>query len=286
METKSIYLQADKTTYKELQSFETVADMDEIIRIHKDAQKLSKTELEVLEVISQFSCKYPGVSYLSKSKIAEKIGKVRRTIIRACNRLENLGIIRQYETKRVTGDRRQSSNIIVICPMEQVEKEGEQECDVSGSHAHLSQQKAILKSIIKPSTHTRDENKVKDTDNDGETIENDQAGKRALKTGIPGAIYSVLEPFFDARDLYEVYGILLRAKASIDRRITLEDNAESYINEFLNVIRKYKLGEVRNFKGLLYFAWQKVTSVVSRQIADRNAGNRNRAELFAEVMAI
>src|SRR5699024_1239850 len=69
----------------------------------------------ILDAISRYSCKYAGICYLSKQKIAEDAGyKSRRTAIRACNRMEALGIIEQHETKRVKGDRRQSVNVIVI----------------------------------------------------------------------------------------------------------------------------------------------------------------------------
>jgi len=59
-----------------------------------------------------------------------------------------------------------------------------------------------------------------------------------------------------------VYGILLRAKASIDKTIIVEDSVNNYIETFLSVIRKYKLGEIYNFKGYLYVAWKKVSKCI------------------------
>ncbi|MFF8775602.1 helix-turn-helix domain-containing protein, partial [Kitasatospora sp. NPDC015120] len=76
------------------------------------------TERTVLDILSQYSCKTIGKSFLAKSTIAELIGKSRRTIIRICNRLESLGIIRQVKRMRQTGDRRQTSNLIYILPVE------------------------------------------------------------------------------------------------------------------------------------------------------------------------
>src|SRR5699024_3884759 len=45
-----------------------------------------------------------------------------RTVIRACNRLEELGIVKQFDLKSDGGDRRQSSNAIVIQPFKKSEK--------------------------------------------------------------------------------------------------------------------------------------------------------------------
>lgn len=107
-------LLANESTYRKLSTFKSVEELNEAIKTHKQAHALSPTERAVLDVISRYACKYPGVCYLSKNKIGEAVGKVRRTVIRVCQRLEALGIIKQYETKRDGGDRRQSTNVIVV----------------------------------------------------------------------------------------------------------------------------------------------------------------------------
>ncbi|MBP1913263.1 putative transcriptional regulator [Lederbergia galactosidilyticus] len=110
-------LLANEATYRSLSTFESVEELNEAIKIHRTNNQLSATERAVLELISRYACKYVGVCYLSKNNIAEAVGRVRRTVIRACNRLEALGIIKQYETKRDGGDRRQSTNVIVVLPL-------------------------------------------------------------------------------------------------------------------------------------------------------------------------
>src|SRR5699024_3944574 len=109
------YLSINETTLTKLQTFESVEDMNESISKHKQAHELSQTDRDILDAISRYACKYKGVCYLSKQKLAESAGyKSRRTAIRACKRLEALGSIEQNETRRIKGDRRQSSNIIII----------------------------------------------------------------------------------------------------------------------------------------------------------------------------
>lgn len=91
-----------------------IEELNAAIRSHRRNNKLNATELAVLDVLAQYSCKDVGRSFLAKSTIAELVGKSRRTVIRICNRLEELGIISQHTRKRQTGDRRQTSNLIVI----------------------------------------------------------------------------------------------------------------------------------------------------------------------------
>lgn len=85
----------DEKTIKALVNFTSLEEMNEAVRMHRKENPLSETDREILFVISQYACKYKGVCYLSKQKIAEAAGfKSRWTAIRACNRMEQLGIIK------------------------------------------------------------------------------------------------------------------------------------------------------------------------------------------------
>ncbi|MBU5211043.1 helix-turn-helix domain-containing protein [Heyndrickxia oleronia] len=109
---------ASTETFENLATFESVAELNEAIRHYKRvfADELTRTDIAVLELLQRYSCRYFGVSFLRKNKIGEIIGKSRRTIIRVCNKLAQLGIVRQYEMKRKT-DMQQTSNAIVIQPV-------------------------------------------------------------------------------------------------------------------------------------------------------------------------
>ncbi|USK70185.1 helix-turn-helix domain-containing protein [Peribacillus asahii] len=112
---KRIEIIATAKSFANLATFKTMNQLNEAVRHYKRlfADELNKTELAVLDLLAQYSCKYPGVSFLRKTKLGELIGKSRRTMIRVCKRLEALGIIRQYEMKR-TSDMQQTANAIVI----------------------------------------------------------------------------------------------------------------------------------------------------------------------------
>lgn len=218
-----------------MQSFQSVEELNAAIRQHRAANELTKTELAVLDVLAQYSCVEPGVSYLRKSKIGEIIGKSRRTIIRACNRLESLGIIKQYKRMRETGDRRQTSNLIVI------------------------------QAIVTPECHTEEAPQLNSKSNN--TYSNG-----ALKRAVHSPLYDALSPYFNDGELYRVIGVLYRAKASVDRNITIEDHTTEYIDAFKSVVYSHKLGNVRSLFGCLFAAWREVTVELKRRNTMRNSG--------------
>lgn len=101
-------LVSHEVSYRSLSPFESVEQLNEATKYHRNAHKLSQTELDVLELLSQYSCKYPGVSYLCKTNIGELIGKHRMTAVRACKRMVKLGIIKQFKVRLVTVSKQQT----------------------------------------------------------------------------------------------------------------------------------------------------------------------------------
>lgn len=270
-ERKMNVLLLNDETMQNLVNFTSIEEMNEAVKEHKRAHDLNKTDREILHIISQYACKYIGVCYLSKQKIAEASGFTsRRTAIRACNRLEQLGVINQYETRRVKGDKRRSVNIIVIQRIagEKVEDnpfiKQESQREVTGE-SHTKE--ALYQSPNKAYTY-------KDT-----WEETEYAYKRGLKITIPEVFYNAFTPFFNARELYDIYGILLRAKATVKERVfSLEDKAEEYIDYFYNVIRLYKWGKVTNLKGYLYRTWEWLSKQLYRQ--EKNRGKLEQSYLY------
>ncbi|MED2783962.1 helix-turn-helix domain-containing protein [Bacillus thuringiensis] len=114
----AITILASIETYKNLVSFQTIEELNNTVRAYKEqfADQLNKNQLAVLNHLQRHSAKYFGVSFKSKKKIAEALHISRRTVIRVCQHLESLGIIKQLEMKRKS-DMRQTSNIIVIQPI-------------------------------------------------------------------------------------------------------------------------------------------------------------------------
>ncbi|MGE6617250.1 helix-turn-helix domain-containing protein [Bacillus mycoides] len=115
---QAITILASIETYENLVSFDTLKELNDTVRAYKEqfADQLNKNQLAVLNKLHNYSSKFLGVSFRTKKHIAEDLDISRRTVIRVCQRLESLGIIKQLEMKRPS-DMRQTSNIIVIQPI-------------------------------------------------------------------------------------------------------------------------------------------------------------------------
>ncbi|QIW22158.1 helix-turn-helix domain-containing protein [Bacillus thuringiensis] len=115
---QAITIIAGEETYKNLTIFKTIKELNETVRAYKEkfVKQLNKNQLAVLVHLHNYSAKFFGVSFKTKKKIAEALNISRRTVIRACQHLESIGIIKQLEMKRKS-DMRQTSNIIVIQPI-------------------------------------------------------------------------------------------------------------------------------------------------------------------------
>ncbi|HEQ3527917.1 TPA: cytosolic protein [Bacillus cereus] len=113
---QAITILASIETYENLVSFQTIEELNDTVRAYKKQYKLNKNQMAVLDHLHHYSAKYLGVSFKTKNNIADALHISRRTVIRVCQYLESLGMIKQLEMKRKS-DRRQTSNVIVIQPI-------------------------------------------------------------------------------------------------------------------------------------------------------------------------
>ena len=247
-----------ETTYISLQPFSSVDELNAntvAIRFQYSDQ-LTPSTIQVLDVLHRYACKFPGVCYLSKSKIAEMVGVTRRTVVRACNALESLGIIVQYELKRHKGDKRQSSNAIVFVAVQT--ENVTPECHTKEALSDTPS-KSFNNTLDTRKADSADKEVVKDV----EEVKGDI--KRGLRDKMPAYIYDLLSPYLDLDDLYQAYGTLLRGKASIDKSIMFEGNESLYSDAVLSVIHAYKRGVVRNLFAVLFRAAQDTTAQIYRR---------------------
>lgn len=245
----TITLLNEESTFKSLQSFTSVEEMNSSIKHFKEQYNsgLTKSTKAVLELISQYACKFFGVCYLSKSKVATMLSISYKTVQRSCKQLEDLGIIVQHSMKRATGDKRQSSNAIVIQSYSVVEAE----CPTV-----MSDQKAFSKTIKSINT---DDTVIAPSRNQ---VDNMTLIKQGLVNKIPETLQYALAPFFDAEELYSMVGLIYKAKASVDHTIQLENYEEEYRVSILSVISAFKRGKVKNLSGLLFHAIKSTTKTI------------------------
>lgn len=246
-----------ESTYQMLQPFTTIEQLNaNTIAIRQQfGKQLTKATREVLDVLHRYASKYYGVCYLSKSKIANMLDISRRTVIRACELLESLGIIVQYELKRHNGDKRQSSNAIVF--LSQIAAR-----EAFGQVDEPMSDNMRINNDVTPACHSIDaphKAPEKNINNTYDTGERAALIKNGLVSKLPKTLKYALAPFFDAEELYEMVGVVYKAKASVDRDIQIEDYEKEYYDTILKVTSSYKLGKVRDFAAVLYVAIKKLT---------------------------
>lgn len=239
---------ATQVTYESLSPFETVEQMNDIIRSHRSAHDLSQTELDVLDVLARHSCRVIGVSFLTKNSIGGLVEKSRRTIIRVCNRLESLGIIAQHKVKRAS-DMQQTSNAIVIQSVVSYPEKPTETTNVTQDMSHQEALKPIKQKATK--------------DIDTALVPSD-----ALRNSIPTDVFNALSLYFNAEEIYKYYGILLRAKRHVNRNLLIEHCPQPFSDAVHAVVLKAKQGVVRDLDRYFYRAFESATSQATRLLSD------------------
>lgn len=245
-----------ESTYKMLAPFTSIEQLNANTKAVRQqfGKQLTKATREVLDVLHRYASKYYGLCYLSKSKIADMLGISRRTVIRACDLLESLGIIVQYELMRHNGDKRQSSNAIVF--LSQISAR-----EACGSTSDITRND----NDVTPECHAIDalsDTPQKDLNNTYDTGERATLIKNGLVSKLPKTLKYALAPFFDAEELYEMVGVIYKAKASVDRDIKIENHEEMYREAILSVMNAFKRGKAKSLPAVLYCAIQRVTSSI------------------------
>ncbi|MCF2131993.1 helix-turn-helix domain-containing protein [Strepomyces sp. STD 3.1] len=240
MAKKAIEIIASEDTYKNLSTFENIDQLNKTVRAHKETfnDELNKTQIAVLDLLHRYSAKYKGVSFLTKNKIADLLGKSRRTIIRVCNRLEELGIIRQHEMKR-SSDMQQTSNAIVIQPVNQ---------SVENNHSIASDTQETVKmshqenNIFLKQLHTIN------------TIRKEDTYEESYPSFIPNSFITRVKPLFpNVKEVYELYGKIRLAylKSNLERPLEeLETITITAISDAMSALKLHRIKKGYSYDAL------------------------------------
>ncbi|QBP39719.1 helix-turn-helix domain-containing protein [Paenisporosarcina antarctica] len=226
----------------EYQTFTSVKEMDKHVQQHTNAHyhELIQTDRDVLSLLSRYSCKFPGAAHLKVETIMKALSKSDVTIRRAIRKLAKLHIIEKISfIRRVS--KGYGANILRILPFEDkstmiTRSSTESVTPVSVQSPEIEKQTSLSNNLIQ------------------DTYDTEDAIKEGLITKLPERIGRILGAFFDMNTVYKVYGIMLRAKAKIDRTMMFEEYEEDYISAILSVVNAYKRGRVKNIFGVLYAA--------------------------------
>ncbi|SFK12148.1 hypothetical protein SAMN04487936_107198 [Halobacillus dabanensis] len=244
------FLTIDLTKLSEYATFEKQTKMDE--QIYEYIQVLRNDEapestIEVLLFFGRSSLRVLGVSFAKYQTIGEALNLSKSTVIRAINRLDNYGMIERLPTLKkwgIGGSRKKSVNVIRILSMKpQVEtiEVTEEVNEGKGSGNEI---------IPEPSYTNHIQEHVLET---GQTDEAD-----FIKNAIPTPIFECLSPFYNARDLYTLTGIIFKAKAKVNRGLRLESHSEALKTVLMDVIRRVKEGKVNRMHSYLFASMKRL----------------------------
>lgn len=240
----------DKETFKQLQTFHNIHELNRAVKHHKRLVSSNKHKniYAVLDLISQYSCVYFGVSFLTQNSIATKLNISYKTVQRAVDKLVELGIVIKHPSKRAGGDKRQTSNILVIQPIidDSVQPEV---AEVSNQETPLLNSKSNNTSETEKSVATKEADK--------RTLIKD-----GLVAKLPPTLQHALAPFFDYNELYTMAGVVFKAKAAVDKSIRIEEHENEYYKAIIEVMSAFKRGKVRNLPGLLSHAVKATTRAI------------------------
>lgn len=242
---------------KKYQSFESIEEMDKNVRafLYHNKSKLSESCLNVLKTIWKHSLKVIGVSFAKYDYIAEIANISRRTVIRAMNQLEEMGIIKRIPTTRPNGKR--GINIIVI-----------QKTDLSiPSEKTLNNNMSpqlVTADVTTENKKNQDHSVMRNTkrtnvklDNQQETIEsinNKELDATFVPATVPKSFVDTVKPFFNsARQIYDLFKRVQIAynKCKLDR--PLYDLIDIAIDSFKQTVFAKKLNRIKKtFEGYFY----------------------------------
>ncbi|QWG82001.1 helix-turn-helix domain-containing protein [Bacillus mycoides] len=120
---KRIDVIASEQSFHNLSTFKKVEELNKTVRTYRDNIRMSikRTDVQsklitLLEILKRHSCKYVGVSFLCKNRIAAKMEVSYKTVQRLMKKLVDLEMVKQIAMKR-TKDMLQTSNAIIIQPI-------------------------------------------------------------------------------------------------------------------------------------------------------------------------
>ena len=232
----AIFIISSEETFNNLRSFDSVEALNEAVRKHikRHKKSLNQNAIRVLKHLKQYSCKYVGVSFRSKGNIAKDLGISRRTVIRACQLLERLGIIRQYEMKRKS-DMQQTSNAIVIQPF--IDEFSE---NVTQEVSHQENNSIILK-------HNNNNNVI---EGQNEPIILDSSFVPAF---VAEDFVRTAAPFFNAKEIYHFWLRVLIAYKKSKLQRPIHELIETVNKAFKHTVFMYKQGKIhKSFEGYFY----------------------------------
>jgi DNA-binding Lrp family transcriptional regulator len=245
------------------QSFKSIEEMDQAVRgfLYKHKASLSEGMIKVLTFIWRHSVKVIGVSFAKYDTIAKGVELSRRTVIRAVNKLESLGMIMKIPTARMNG--KQGVNLLVIQPFQTIDnlKNNMSSQNVTATvtpNKTENKQSSLCENKQKP-------NNVRDQENRdlhhedvalqerSESIPTQQIDTSFLPESVHKEFIQATKPFLCAVDIYKLWNRVLIVNKKLKLERHLDDVIDTVIAAFKQTVFKKKMNSIRStFEGYFY----------------------------------
>jgi len=246
---------ANYTEMKQLQSFETVAAMNEAIRgfLYTYKHELAPSAINVLKIVSRYACKIVGVAFLKVDTIAKLTESSKRTVQRALKTLESYGVIERKATMREKGG--SGHNVYVLrfvdgcvtpdVTAEMSSREEAKSVDVpSVEQPNVSSETMIAKTS--PSKRINKRINVKDVHLD----------ESFTPSNVPQEFVDATAPFYRSADvIYRLWNRVLIAykKSAVNRPVEDAKVLKDVIQAFKESVFAKKASKIRiTFEGYFY----------------------------------
>ncbi|HHK5531700.1 TPA: helix-turn-helix domain-containing protein [Bacillus mobilis] len=272
MEKKRIDVIASEESLRNLSPFIALEELNKTIRAYRDIIRMSSKRTDVqsklitlLEILKRHSCKYVGVSFLCKNRIATKMEVSYKTVQRLMKKLVNLDMIKQVAMKR-TKDMLQTSNAIIIQPIVE---------EVSDKVAIKSPTKCptIKTTPISLKQNIKDINKRNSNEN-SDTPEENMEQADFVAHWVPERFVSLVRSFYsESKTIQELWKVVRQCNRVIhhgtgttafttDQELTIGLTAMKELVMKIKSGANMKKGKFAYFNGIVnnlmdkyYFAW-------------------------------
>lgn len=246
MKKKRIDVIATKESFHNLATFKEVEELNKTVRTYRDTIRMSIKRADVksklialLEILKRHSCKYVGVSFLCKNRIAEKMEVSYKTVQRLMKKLVDLEMIKQVEMKR-TKDMLQTSNAIIIQPIVE---------EVSNKVDTKSPTKCptIKTTSVSLKQNIKDINKRNSNENSSTSEENIEQAD-FVAHWVPKRFVSLVSSFYsESKTIQELWKVVRQCNKTInfstgDKAFTKDQELTIGLNAIKEFVMKIKSG--------------------------------------------
>ncbi|MEK3766025.1 helix-turn-helix domain-containing protein [Solibacillus sp. FSL K6-4121] len=137
---------------KTYETFNTVAEMDEAVAQHLEANELTESERNVILRIAQSALAYPGAAHLKAKTIADSVGVSTKTVYRSVKKAAELGILRVVASTKLNGIKGANIYQILHVPSEMSERVPAEETHEIKEVGNFSEQQTISFNLFKTSS--------------------------------------------------------------------------------------------------------------------------------------